>query len=119
MNLIKNVIDANWFKYIVYGKETVPMTGAPHLQGFLILISKKRLNFIKNTIFQSENPLRVSRAKGPPKAADYRKKRVINPKPNGKSIIPKAQTSGAPLYSKKQDLLSLTKERGPTYGWHR
>jgi len=70
-NLIKNAIDSNWFKCIVYGKETAPTTGTPHLQGFFVLNDKKRLNFIKNAILQSDKiSLRISRAKDPSKAAD-------------------------------------------------
>jgi len=58
--------------YLVYGRETAPITGTPHLQGFVIFRSNKRLNAAKNAISPRAH-LEVARASSAA-AATYCKK---------------------------------------------
>lgn len=48
-------------KYLIYGRETAPETGTPHLQGYVSLTKRREFNFIKAQLPQGTH---IERAKG-------------------------------------------------------
>lgn len=64
---------ASFMRYLVYGKEIAPSTGTPHLQGFLYLRKKTRLNAVKNLIQCETAHLEIAKGSAE-QAADYCKK---------------------------------------------
>jgi hypothetical protein len=51
-------------KYLIFGRETAPDTGTPHLQGYISLQSRKSLSYIKNLVSSRAH---FETAKGTPK----------------------------------------------------
>lgn len=48
---LQGLVEEQYLKYLLYGKEVAPSTGTPHLQGFLILASAKTLQQVKDKLF--------------------------------------------------------------------
>lgn len=61
------------FVYLVFGYETVPNTGTPHLQGFLVLSERKRHAQLMRYLFFVRAWLQIARGT-PTQAVDYCKK---------------------------------------------
>lgn len=64
---------ASHCRYLVYGKEVAPSTGTPHLQGYLYLHKKARMNNVKNILQCESAHLEISRG-SPHEASAYCKK---------------------------------------------
>jgi hypothetical protein len=68
-----SIDDASSFSYLVFGRETAPTTGTPHLQGYLTLRKKNRLSYLKTLPGFERAAFFIARG-SPKQASDYAKK---------------------------------------------
>ena len=68
---LKELGEGDSVQYLVYGRETAPDTGTPHLQGYVVFESRKTLRQVRGLVRNAH----LEKAKGKPsQAADYSKK---------------------------------------------
>lgn len=70
---LNGLVERGEAKYLVYGRETAPTTGTPHLQGFIVLPRNARLRAVKRVLGVERIHVELSRGSAA-QAADYCKK---------------------------------------------